>query len=265
MPELPELAIYAENLRPRVVGKAITAVKVHHSVALKKITADEFVRSVTEHIVRDVVRRGKTLGFSLDSDDRVDVHLMLKGNMYFTEPRVPEPCVALDFEDGGSLVFSDSQYSVSPPRAPRLWIGLNQEEDFGLDPSDSTFTAEILIDTCRKKKVPIKVLLTDQKVIGGLGNAYVDEILWVAKIKHDRIAALMTAEEVRKIHQAIGEILDLALRQTRKGLAGQVHGEVRDYFRVHLKTGKPCPQCGTKIAQEYFRGRITNWCPTCQI
>lgn len=107
------------------------------------------------------------------------------------------------------------------------------------------------------------MLLTDQKVIGGLRNAYVDEILWVAK--HDGIAALMTAEEARKIHQAIGEILDLALRQTRKGLAGQVHGEVRDYFRVHLKTGKPCPQCGTKIAQEYFRNRITNWCPTCQI
>jgi formamidopyrimidine-DNA glycosylase len=101
------------------------------------------------------------------------------------------------------------------------------------------------------------MLLTDQKVIGGLGNAYVDEILWVAKIKHDRIAALMTAEEVRKIHQAIGQILDLALRQTRKGLAGQIHGEVRDYFRVHLRTRKLCPQCGTKIAQEYFRNRIT--------
>ena len=56
---------------------------------------------------------------------------MLKGNMYFAEPKIPEPCVALDFEDGASLVFSDSQYSVSPPRAPRLWIGLNQEEDFG--------------------------------------------------------------------------------------------------------------------------------------
>lgn len=75
----------------------------------------------------------------------------------------------------------------------------------------------------------------------------------------------MTAEEVRKIHQAIGQSLDLALRQTRKGLAGQIHGEVRDYFRVHLRTGKLCPQCGTKIAQEYFRNRITNWCPTCQI
>jgi len=89
------------------------------------------VRRVTEHTVWDVVRRGKTLGFSLDSGDRIDVHLMLKGNMYFAEPKIPEPCVALDFEDGASLVFSDSQYSVSPPRAPRLWIGLNQEEDFG--------------------------------------------------------------------------------------------------------------------------------------
>ena len=74
MPELPELAIYAENLRPRVVGKAITAVKVDHSVAFKKIIAEEFVRRVTEHTVWDVVRRGKTLGFSLDSGDRIDVH-----------------------------------------------------------------------------------------------------------------------------------------------------------------------------------------------
>jgi hypothetical protein len=80
---------------------------------------------------------------------------MLKGNMYFAEPKTPEPCVALDFEDGASLV-SDSQYSVSPPRAPRLWIGLNQEEDSGPDPSDPAFTAEILIEICRKKKVPIK-------------------------------------------------------------------------------------------------------------
>jgi formamidopyrimidine-DNA glycosylase len=95
-----------------VVGKAI--VKADHSVAFKKITAEEFVRRVTEHTVWDVVRRGKTLGFSLDSGDRIDVHLMLKGNMYFAEPKIPEPCVALDFEDGASLVFFDSQYSVSP-------------------------------------------------------------------------------------------------------------------------------------------------------
>jgi formamidopyrimidine-DNA glycosylase len=74
MPELPELAIYAEYLRPRVVGKAITAVKVDHSVAFKKIIAEKFVRRVTEHTVWDVVRRGKTLGFSLDSGDRIDVH-----------------------------------------------------------------------------------------------------------------------------------------------------------------------------------------------
>jgi len=97
------------------------------------------------------------------------------------------------------------------------------------------------------------------------GNAYVDEILWVAKIKTRRNRRSDDCRGSEKDHQAIGEILDLALRQTRKGLPGQVHGEVRDYFSVHLKTGKPCPQCGTKIAQEYFRNRITNWCPTCQI
>jgi hypothetical protein len=58
-------------------------------------------------------------------------------------------------------------------------------------------------------------------------------------MKHDRIAALMTPQVVRKGHQATAEILDISLRQTRKELARQVHGEVRDYFRVHLKTGKP--------------------------
>ena len=210
------------------------------------------MRRVTEHTVWDVVRRGKTLGFSLDSGDRIDVHLMLKGNMYFAEPKIPEPCVALDFEDGASLVFSDSQYSVSPAlhehRGSRSVLirkagsirSRIHGRDFDRNLPKKEGAHQSAAHGSEGDRRPGKRLLCGRHSLGS----------------QDKTRPNRRSDDCRgseKDHQAIGEILDLALRQTRKGLAGQVHGEVRDYFRVHLKTGKPCPQRGTKIAQEYFR------------
>jgi formamidopyrimidine-DNA glycosylase len=265
MPELPELTVYAENLRPRIVEKSIMGTDIRHSGALLQIAPEDFANRVNGRIIKDVTRRGKTLGFLLDSGDRIDVHLMLSGKMYYGESKTPEPCVIFKFHDGGSLVFSDSQYKFNPPREPKLWIGINQKEELGLEPLDPVFTPEALVGICQKRpKLRIKALLTDQKLIGGLGNAYVDEILWAAKVKHDRAASTITPQEMEEIHRAIGETLNLAVKKTRDGLTGEIRGEIRDYFKAHGKRGKPCPRCGDLIAQDYFQKRITNWCPTCQ-
>jgi formamidopyrimidine-DNA glycosylase len=270
MPELPELTVYAENLRPRVAGKIIAAAEARHPRALRRIAPDDFAVRVKGCAVKDVVRRGKSLGFLLDSGDRLDVHLMLTGEMYYAESQSrvtpSEPCLTLTFQDGASLTFSDPHYNIHRPQEPKLWVGINQKERLGLDPLDPAFTSEALAGLCRKRKLlPIKVLLMDQKLIGGLGNAYVDELLWLAKVKPRRVASLMSPEEVVAVHRAVGEVLAEALSRTREGLAGEIRGEVRDYFRVHHRAGKPCPRCGTRIAQEYFRDRTTNWCPTCQV
>jgi formamidopyrimidine-DNA glycosylase len=270
MPELPELTVYADNLRPRVAGKTIAAVEVHHPRALRRSASDDFAVRVKGCAITDVVRRGKSLGFILDSGDRLDVHLMLAGEMYYAEPLAaltpPEPCLTLTLQDGARLTFSDRHYNLHRPQEPKLWVGINQKERLGLDPLDPAFTPDALAALCRAHKLlPIKVLLMDQKLIGGLGNAYVDELLWLASVKPRRVASLMSPEEVAAVHRAVGETLAEALRQTREGVAGEIRGEVRDYFRVHHRGGKPCPRCGTRIVQEYLRERTTNWCPTCQV
>lgn len=270
MPELPELTVYAENLRPRLVGKRIAAVEVRHPRVLRRHAPESFALRVKGCAVRDVARRGKSLGFLLDSGDRLDVHLMVAGEMYYAEPEErlnpPEPCLTLTFQDDSRLSFSDPHYNIHRPQEPKLWVGLNQKERLGLDPLDPAFTVEALAGLCRTQKIlPIKALLMDQKLIGGLGNAYVDELLWVARVKPRRVASLMTPEEVTAVHRAVGEVLPEALRRTREGLAGEIRGAIQDYFRAHRRGGKPCPRCGSPIAHEFFRDRSTNWCPTCQV
>lgn len=270
MPELPELTVYAENLRPRVAGKIIAHVDAHQRRAFRRIVPEDFAVRVKGCAIKDVVRRGKSLGLLLDSGDRIDVHLMLAGEMHYAEREArmtpPEPCFTLTFEDGSRLTFSDAHYNIHRPQEPKLWVGINQKERLGLDPLDPAFTPDALAGLCRKHRLlPIKALLMDQRMIGGLGNAYVDETLWMAGVKPRRVASLMTADEVTAVHRAVGELLAEALSRTRKGLAGEIRGEVVDYFRVHHRGGKPCPRCGTRIAHEYFRDRTTNWCPTCQV
>src|SRR5688572_560705 len=99
MPELPELVIYAENLRPHIIGRSIIGVNVNRPQVLKQITPEDFAIKATGKTIRDVARRGKTLGFFLDTVDRIDVHLMIGGEMYYQETTVPEPCVTLNFHD----------------------------------------------------------------------------------------------------------------------------------------------------------------------
>jgi formamidopyrimidine-DNA glycosylase len=269
MPELPELEVYAENLRPRIVGKIVASVETRHGGVLRRIAPEAFAVRVKGCRIKEVVRRGKTLGLLLDSGDRIDVHLMLQGEMRCTMPgpaqQPPEPCLTLVFQDGARLIFSDPHYNPLNPREPKIWIGVNEKERGGLDPLDSAFTSEALATLCRAHKLlPLKALLTDQKLIGGLGNAYVDEILWMAGVTPRRVVSLMTAAEIEAVKNAIDRVLTEALSRTRQGLRGEVRGEVREHFRVHRRSGKPCPRCGTAIAEEYFRERITHWCPTCQ-
>ncbi len=269
MPELPEVEVYAENLRPRVLGKVVASVETHHGAVLRRIDPAAFAVRVKGCRIKEIARRGKTLGFLLDSGDRLDVHLMLRGEIYCAGPgpatAAPEPCLALTFQDGARLVFSDPHYNTHRPQEPKMWIGINEKERGGVDPLDPAFTSEALAALCRQHKLlPIKALLTDQKLIGGLGNAYVDEILWAAGIRPRRVVSLMTAAEIEAVKNAIDRVLTEALSRTRQGLRGEVRGEVREHFSVHRRAGKPCPRCGTRIAEEYFRERATHWCPTCQ-
>src|SRR3990172_4943083 len=269
MPELPDLSVYAENLAPKVKGKTIALVEVHQPRVLGRMEKIEFMEKLRGRTIHDVVRRGKTLGFVLDSGDRVDVHLMLTGEMYYSEvgkpAHAPLPCLGLHFTDDSRLVFSDLHYDIRKPLNPKMSIAINKKERLGMDPLAPSLTPEVLATISKRSKIaPIKALLMDQKLIAGLGNAYVDEILWEARIRPRHPASLLTSEQITELHRAIRTVTTDAIEMIRGGLQGEIHGEISDFLKGHYRGGKPCPRCGTKIADEYFRDRTTNWCPICQ-
>lgn len=272
MPELPELEVYAENLRPRLEGRTIAGVEVVHPGVLRPATPEAFRERVVGRSVTGVARRGKTLGLALDSGERLDVHLMIGGEMFWSEgatgetAKPPEPVLTLDLSGGARLTFSDPNYNILRPGNPKMKLGLNQRERLGIDPLDPAFTPEALGALARRHKVlPVKALLMDQKLIAGLGNAYVDEILWECRLRPRRTASLLSAEELEALHRAILALMERAIAHTREQAAGEIRGEFREYFAVHHRSGKPCPRCGSRIAHEWLRERTTNWCPTCQV
>lgn len=271
MPELPELEVYGENLRPLIEARTITGVEVVHPGVLRPATSEAFRGRVVGRTVRGVARRGKTLALHLDSGERLDVHLMIGGEMYWAEgegeaAKPPEPCLILELSGGARLTFSDPNYNLLRPGNPKMKVGLNQRERLGIDPLDPAFTPEALGALARRHKVlPVKALLMEQKLIAGLGNAYVDEILWECRLRPRRTASLLAEEEIAALHTAILALMERAIAHTRVQAAGGIRGEFREYFAVHHRSGKPCPRCGSRIAHEWFRDRTTNWCPTCQV
>lgn len=270
MAELPELEVYAEVLRPLLSGRTLAGVEVHHSRVLRREAAGPFVARVTGRWIRDVARRGKILALLLDGADRLDVHLMLGGEIYYFAPgprrMVSEPVLTLALDDGATVVFSDAHFNPIQPADPKMWVVVNGKERTGLDPLDPAFTPEALAGLCKRNKIlPVKALLCDQRWIGGLGNAYADEILWEARIRPRRVASLMSEEEIGRLHAAVGTVLTAAIGHLRGLMKGGPAGEPRrEFFKVHHRGGKPCPRCGGKIAAEEFRERPTNSCPACQ-
>jgi len=284
MAELPELVVYAEVLARHLVGRRIAAVDVAQPRVLRRTTAADLQAGLPGRAIAGVVRRGKTLALSLvggvggaasappdaNAGPRLDVHLMLGGEPYLFGPgeatTVPQPTLALRLDDGGALVFSDRHFDLLRPGEAKMWVGLDQKERAGVDPTGAGFTPEAFAALCRKQRLwPIKAVLCDQRLVAGLGNAYADEILWEARVRPRRAASLMTPDEIARVHAATGQVIAAATDALRAIVGDRLRGEPkRDFLRVHHRARRACPRCGTKIAAETLRDRITNWCPMCQ-
>ncbi|MHA3019556.1 zinc finger domain-containing protein [Mycobacterium sp. BMJ-28] len=121
-----------------------------------------------------------------------------------------------------------------------------------------------LAEVLAKQTGRIKTVLTDQKIIAGIGNAYSDEILHVAKLSPFATAAKLTADQLGALHDAIVSVLtDAVTRSVGQG-AATLKGEKRSGLRVHARTGLPCPVCGDTVAEVSFADKSFQYCPTCQ-
>jgi formamidopyrimidine-DNA glycosylase len=297
MPELPEVEALADHLRRHAVGRSITRVDVAALSVLK--TFDPPVSALHGQTVTGAARWGKYLGLQA-GELYLITHLSRAGWLRWSDKLAPTPLkpgkgpIALRVHlgaapaatsglgaapaatsdlgaapaatsDGGGQGFDLTEAGTQKRLA--VWVVTDPmavPQIAALGPDALSLGPEELADVLTGQTGRIKTVITDQKIIAGIGNAYSDEILHVAKLSPFATAGKLTADQLGALHDAMVTVLtDAVTRSVGQG-AATLKGEKRSGLRVHARTGLPCPVCGDTVAEVSFADKSFQYCPTCQ-
>lgn len=268
MPELPEVEALAAFLRDRAVGHAIARIDVVAISALK--TFDPTPMALHGVTITDVGRHGKFLDIDVDGTHLV-VHLARAGWLHYREQLPPAPPrpgkgpialrVHLDDESGFDLTEAGTKKGLAAYMVtdPSTVPGIARLGPDALEVDEDTFASRI-----RGQRGQIKGVLTEQSVIAGIGNAYSDEILHLAKLSPFALAPRLSDEDIKTLYSATQEILRAAADRSVGQKAATLKAEKRSGLRVHARTGLPCPVCGDTVREVSFADKALQYCPTCQ-
>ncbi len=273
VPELPEVETVRRTLIHLVKGKTIDEVKVTWPNIIKRpVEVEQFCDALKGQTIQDVHRRGKFLKIILDNYVLVS-HLRMEGKYALAEKDEPidkHTHVIFLFKDGTQLRYKDvrkfgtmhlfqpGEEELSPPLST-----------LGPEPFEELFTAEVLKNRIGRTSRKIKAVLLDQQVVVGLGNIYVDEALFRARIHPERVASQLTDEELDRLHKEIVATLQEAVEKGGSTIRSYVNtqGEMGMFqlqLYVYGKKDEPCVVCGTPIKKYVVAGRGTHICPSCQ-
>ncbi|HEX6997551.1 MAG TPA: bifunctional DNA-formamidopyrimidine glycosylase/DNA-(apurinic or apyrimidinic site) lyase [Gammaproteobacteria bacterium] len=269
MPELPEVETTRRGLAPHVIGKRIAAVDVRER-RLRWPVSPELPRRLAGRRVQRLDRRAKYLLFGTD-DGTLLVHLGMSGSLRYLradEPPQPHDHVDIRFDDGSFLRFNDPrrfgtlQLTRAPERHPLL-------RALGPEPLGEDFTADYLLRASRGRRVAIKQLLMNGRVVVGVGNIYANEALYRAGIHPARPAGRLSRARLERLVAAVREVLTDAIGNGGTTLRNFVGGDGRPgYFRQELRVyerdGELCRRCGARIRRTVQGQRATYYCPRCQ-
>jgi len=299
MPELPEVETVRMVLARDVVGKKIKSASVTNGrIVRRHRSAKEFRDKVEGRSIKSIGRLGKYLVFVMDDNSRMVVHLGMSGQLLRAKgPKDPKPKhthVVFTFTQGGELRYVDPRtfgelFVSMPPlegqpveisRFARLSIGgeglavrqaVPELAHLGIDFLEDQIGWDRFAAILRSRTTPIKIVLTDQDIIAGIGNIYADECLFEAGVLYDRPAESLSTIEIRRLHRAITEILADAIKHHGSTLDDEQFidpdgkpGEYQQYHRVYGREGLACPQCRTPIKRVMIRQRSTFYCEKCQ-
>lgn len=267
MPELPEVETVCRTIEPHVVGRRIDAVAVHERRLRRPIAAD-FAERLRGRTVRGVRRRAKYV--LLDVGDGLDwvVHLGMSGRFCVGEPPpgTPHVHVQVELEGGVRLYFRD-------PRRFGLMLLTADEADLGVlgvEPLGPGFGPEMLWElTRRHRRVTIKSLLMDSRLIAGVGNIYANEALHHAAIRPGRRSGRVSRSEAARLALAVRAVLERAIASRGSSLLDyrDANGDAGEFQRslfVYERAGEPCRSCGSAIRRQVIGGRGTFYCSRCQ-
>ena len=274
MPELPEVQSVVYTLRSmKIPGSLISGAAVYWSKTIAEPDPVEFCKTIKGRTIRQITRRGKYIVFDLSGGLTLMIHLRMTGRLNWEprdQPRNKHEHVVLNVGQTHTLRFQDTR------KFGRIWLTAAPEQildRLGPEPLEASFTVKRFATMLQTTNRQIKPLLLDQHFLAGLGNIYVDEALWEARIHPQRTSSSLTLREVRALHRAIPQVLHQGLRNLGTSLGtgksnfylpGNRPGGNAEELNVFRRTGKACSRCNGIIARIIVAQRSSHICPMCQ-
>jgi len=273
VPELPEVETIRLALEPHLVGRRLERVEIHDPRLVRPFEPIAVANELEGERVSALERRGKYLIVRFESGRALLIHLRMTGSLRHAAAGSladdPHRRAVVTLDDGSDVAYRDVRrfgtwrlvepHELDPYLAARL----------GREPLERTFTSRRLATALEGRRAPIKVALLDQRTVAGLGNIYVDEALWRARVHPLRPAGALEDDEIARLTRGIRDALKAGLARQGATLRDYStpdgrRGRMQDEFRVYGRAGEPCPRCGTPIEKIRASGRGTWYCPVCQ-
>jgi len=273
MPEMPEVEIVKRGLISQIKGRKITNVEVRYQ---NLITGDvpQFIDIVTGTTIEDIGRRAKFLLIHLDNGYTIISHLRMEGKYRVSaDPAMIDKHSHAIFtlDNGQKLIYND----VRKFGRMQLWKTADLANNksiakLGPEPLSDAFTFDAVKPRIMRHRKDIKTVLLDQSVMSGLGNIYVDEVLWNAKLHPETPANHLNDDDIRNIIKYSNEEMTMGIdaggSTVRSYLDSTGHaGHMQDFLHAYDREGTPCDRCGTEIEKIKVGGRGTHFCPHCQV
>ena len=267
MPELPDIALYQDALRPRVVGQPLGGLSITSPFVLR--SAGPPASELVGRVVTGVRRLGKRIVFALDGAYFAVLHLMIAGRLHWKPAGAPIPrragLAAFDFPNGTLLLTEAGTKHRASLHLVRGERALAAHDPGGLDVLAATLGQfrRVLAGASHT----LKRALTDPRLLDGIGNAYSDEILHAARLSPLRLTSQLTPAEGERLFQAVRDTLVTWMERLRAETGDAFPERVtafRDGMAVHGRFRKPCPACGSPVQRIRYAENEVNYCATCQ-
>jgi formamidopyrimidine-DNA glycosylase len=279
MRELPEIETIRRELDKEVSGKRVKTVEVTGTMSAlaRHPNKKHFAAKLDGVKIKSVSRKGLLMLAALDSEDVLVIDLGDGGWVQRTTPKEtvdPDTQVIVAFTQGGQMRLCDrtGTATMSVVATDDLDTELPQLGTLGLDPVETPVSWTLFAEMLRGQKVKLKAFLLDQTVLTGLGDLYVDEILFAAGLRPDRIAGSLTTQEIRRLYRSLVETLHDAIKYRGTSLDGDsfvdVHGKTGEYqhhIKVFRREKEACRRCRTPIVKIRSGNATTYLCEQCQV
>lgn len=271
MPEYPEVSTVKKVLEQNILNKKVIAININYSKILKNESEEAFKAKLVGEGIKKVSNYGKFLIISFTNYDLV-VHLRMEGKLFYYEDDYiikKHDHIIFTLNHNSYLVYNDvRKFGTFELYLSGEYVNAKNIIKLGKEPLDKTLDIKYLKPKLNNNK-KIKQTLLDQTVINGLGNIYVDEILYLAHIDPTSISKNLNDEHIKNIISSMRKVIYKALEYngtTIKSFSAsdQIKGNYQDFLKVYKQESTPCSRCKTIIKKIKLNGRGTHFCPHCQ-